>query len=117
MQQSDYRKWLDNIVTGVDELESSYKRRLTAMSTEYQKDIEDILAAYKAEKKRLNDQLQELADQLEQTKHDLKESKRLYKTESVEHKITKDNLRATQYELTVLTSKFNCPPSDTKENF
>lgn len=115
MKQSEYTQWLDNIVSSVDELESSYKRRLSIMSAEYQKDIEDMLHAYKSEKHNLAKQLQELEDQLEQTQTQFKNAQRLYKSENVEHKITKDQLHNTRHELTVLTKSLHSqqPPAET----
>jgi hypothetical protein len=95
MHQTEYKAWLTNIVSSVEELETSYKRRIDVMNAEYQKDIADLLDAYKNEKLLLNRQITKITQELEQAKAQLTEAMRHFKNERVAHKITKDNLRST----------------------
>lgn len=92
MQQSEYKAWLSGIVSSVEELEMSYKQRIDLMNIEYQKDINDLLNAYKAEKQQLNEQIEKMQEALDNAKSQLAEALRQFKTERVAHRITRDKL-------------------------
>jgi predicted nucleic acid-binding Zn-ribbon protein len=96
MHQTEYKEWLKGIVDSVEELETSYKRRIDIMTKEYQRDIADLLSAYKAEKNTLNTRILKLEYELEIATNKFKEAQRQFKTEKVAHNITKDNLNILQ---------------------
>ncbi len=102
MKQAEYNNWMQNIVCSVDALETSYKRRLADMAAEYQLDVEDMLRSYKEEKKLLLQELDDLRQALGDANQQLHDAQRMYKTESVQHKITKDCLLSTRHELTIM---------------
>lgn len=116
MKNTDYKSWINNIVSNVDTLEASYKSRLAIMAQEYQQDVEDMLKSYKIEKQRLLQELDIITNLLDQANEQLRDTQRLYKAETVEHKITKESLRNTRYEVVLLSSNSQTTSSTAHSN-
>lgn len=92
--EPEHKSEIKNILLMVDALEASYEKRLQDLQTEYQADIDQMLAMYKEERQQF-DMMRELQEQqISKLTEELADAHKLFKKEFVEHKITRDRLNS-----------------------
>lgn len=107
--------WIKNLeVTGpiqdimdfVEELSQNYDRRAHAIHVEYQKDVEEILACYKNERKEFEEISNKQQKYINALQTELENLQAAYKTMQGEYNKSKTKLKATQHELAEITKSF-----------
>lgn len=102
--QAELTAPIKSILSCVDSLEANFEQRLLAIKQEHQHDIEEIMNCYADEKHRFLNTTRELEYKIEVLQAQADEAKRLFQTEHIEHKFTKDNMEALRKEITDLTA-------------
>lgn len=112
MRDTEQNNWLEKlevtdsikgIMDFVDELSHNYDKRVAALHTDYQKDVEEILACYRGEKQEFTTQLQEQQEIIDTLKSELAALRQNYNKINVEYKITSESLQTAKDELSQLT--------------
>ncbi len=114
MQGTESTSWIEQLeITGpiksimgfVDELSLNYDRRIAAMHSDYQKDVEEIIICYKREKHELETRIAHNQQIIDQLKNENKALQQSFKIISVEYKITQECLDTAKQELSELTKE------------
>ncbi len=112
MQTTEKKSWIDQleitgpikgIMTFIDELASTYDKRVAAMHADYQRDVEEILACYKQERQDFHEILEQQKNTIVELQTELKTVQQNYKSLTVEYNLTKDSLETNKQELAALS--------------